>query len=109
MTGDEVSARLATVSALRQLGLRLPHLATPAELSRLRRFEALVLAPEQATADDVEALVAGWSRWWREQRTAELVDMARRLATTLVDSDRRLATLVTAASEGHASPPPPRG
>lgn len=105
MTGDEVSARLATVSALRALGLRLPHVATPAELARLRRFEALVLAPEQATAADVEALVAGWSRWWREGRTAELADMARRLDVALIDSDRRLATFATAAG-GESAPAP---
>jgi hypothetical protein len=102
MTGDQVAARLAIVSALRLLGLRLPHVATPTELARLERFEALVRAPENATAGDVEALVAGWSRWWREERTAELANMARRLDATLVDSDRRLATFATAAGGGQA-------
>jgi hypothetical protein len=102
MTGDEVAARLAIVSALRMLGLRLPHLATPTELERLKRFEALVQAPANATAGDVEALVAGWSRWWREGQRAELAEMARRLDAALVDSDRRLATFATAAGGGQA-------
>ena len=97
MTGDEVAARLATVAALRTLGLRLPHVATPTELERLNRFEALVQAPESATASDVEAIVAGWSRWWSEGRRTELANMARRLDAALVDSDRRLATFATAA------------
>jgi len=96
MTGDEVAARLAAASALRTLGLRLPHVPTPTEIVRLQRFEALVPAPESATARDLEALVAGWSRWWRQERTAELSDMARRLNPALIDSDRRLASLATA-------------
>jgi hypothetical protein len=100
MTSDEVTARLAIVSALRMLGLRLPHVATPMELERLKRFEALVQAPENATGGDIEALVTGWSRWWREERTAELANMALRLDAALVDSDRRLATFATAAGGG---------
>ena len=97
MTGDEVAARLAIVSALRLLGLRLPHVPTPMEIERLKRFEALVHEPETAMAGDVEALVTGWSRWWREGRRAELANMARQLDTALIDSDRRLATFATAA------------
>jgi hypothetical protein len=104
MTGDEVAARLTTVSALRELCLRLPHIATPMEIARLQRFDALVPAPEGATQDDVEALVAGWSGWWREGRSSELADMARRVNAVLVASDRRLATFATAASGGQATP-----
>ena len=96
MTGQEVAARLATVSALRALCLRLPHLATPAEAERLKRFDALVESPEAAAAADIDALVAGWSRWWREGRTAELSDMARRVDAGLIDSDRRLASFAVA-------------
>ena len=106
MTGDEVAARLAIVSALRVLGLRLPHAATPTELERLKRFEALVHAPEDAMAGDVEALVAGWARWWREGRAAELADMARRLDAALIDSDRRLASFAVACLAASASAGP---
>jgi hypothetical protein len=96
MTSDEVAARLATVSALRALCLRLPHIPTPTEIERLKRFDALVPTPESATQRDVEALVAGWSRWWREGRTTKLSHMARRLDAALIDSDRRLASFATA-------------
>lgn len=96
MTSDELTARIATVSALRALCLRLPHVATPTEIERLKRFDALVDAPERATEDDVEPLAAGWSRWWREGRTVELAEMAQRLPPALIDSDRRLASFATA-------------
>lgn len=105
MTVAEVAARLAAASALRTLGVRLPHLPTPTERERLQRFEALVPAPERATERDVEALVAGWSRWWREGRRAELSGMAQRLEAALIDSDRRLASLATAC----LTPPPSSG
>ena len=97
MTGEDIAERLATVSALRALCLRLPHIPTPTELALLRRFDALVDRPETATERDVDALVAGWSRWWREGRTAELSAMAARLDPALVDSDRRLASYAVAA------------
>ena len=106
MTGDEVTARLATVSALRALCLRLPHVATPTELERLKRFDALVEAPDSATERDVEALVAGWARWWREGRAAELSGMARRLDAALIDSDRRLASFAVACLAASASAGP---
>ena len=108
MTGDEVAARLARVSALRALCLRLPHVATPTEIERLKRFDALAPAPERATERDVEALAAGWSRWWREGRTAELSGMARRLDAALIDSDRRLASLAVACLAASASAAPRR-
>jgi hypothetical protein len=97
MTSDELTARLATVSALRALCLRLPHVATPTELERLKRFDALVDAPEHAAEDDIEPLAAGWSRWWREGRTVELAEMTRRLPPALIDSDRRLASFAIAS------------
>ena len=97
MTSDELALRLATVSALRALCLRLPHIATPAEIERLKRFEVLVRAPESATAGDVDALVAGWSRWWREGNTAGLARMVSHIDPALIDADRRLATFATAA------------
>ena len=96
MTGEEVTARLNAVSALRALCLRLPHVPTPAETARLKRFDALIEAPERATERDVEALVAGWSCWWREGRTAELSEMVRRVNAALIDADRRLASFAVA-------------
>jgi hypothetical protein len=96
MTDEEVTARLRSVSALRALCLRLPHVPTPAELARLERFDALVAAPAPATERDVEALAAGWARWWRDGRKAELAEMARRVDATLVNSDRRLASFAVA-------------
>jgi hypothetical protein len=102
MTGEEVAARLATVSALRALCLRLPHVPTPTEIARLTRFDALVDAPEDATERDIEALVAGWSRWWRQGRPAEISAMARRVDAALIDSDRRLASLAVACVSARA-------
>ena len=97
MTGADVSAALRTVSALRRLCLRLPHVPTPTELGRLERFRKIVAAPEQATEDDLEAVLAGWSSWWREGKLADLAAMERRLARRLIESDRRLAALAMAA------------
>lgn len=106
MTGAEVTARLATASALRLLCLRLPHVPTPTELAHLKRFETLVKASAQATAGDVDALAAGWSRWWREGRTAELSAMADRVDTAVIDGDRRLTTFVVACRAGRERPTP---
>ena len=107
MTSEEVTARLNTVSALRALCLRLPHVSTPTEIARLKRFDVLVDAPEHATERDVDALVAGWSRWWREGRTAALSEMARRVDAALVESDRRLASFAVACL-APPTPAPPR-
>ena len=96
MTSEEVTARLNTVSALRALCLRLPHVPTPTEIARLKRFDVLVDTPEDATDRDIDVLVAGWSRWWREGRTAALSEMARRVDAALIDSDRRLASFAVA-------------
>ena len=98
MTGEEITARLNTVSALRALSLRLPHVPTPAEIVLLKRFDALVETPEPTTVNDTEALAAGWARWWREGRTTELSQMARRVDAALIDSDRRLASFAVACS-----------
>jgi len=85
------------VSALRRLCLRLPHVPTPVELGLLTRFQELVAAPEQATDDDIEAVLAGWSSWWREGKLADLAATARRLPRRMIESDRRLAALAAAA------------
>src|SRR5437667_2310017 len=97
MMSDDVAAKLRAVSALRRLCLRLPHVPTPVELGLLTRFWELVAAPEQATGDDVEAVIAGWSSWWRHENVADLAAMERRLARRLIESDRRLAALAMAA------------
>ena len=96
MTGEEVTARLNIVSALRALSLQLPHVATPTEIAQLKRFDLLIETPERATERDIDALVAGWSRWWREGRTAALSEMARRVDAALLESDRRLASFAVA-------------
>ena len=88
-------------SALRALGLSLPHVPTPAEIARLRRFDELVARPESATDADIEALVTGWRSWWHQRDTERLRTMAPRVPATLVDADRRLATYACAAARSH--------
>ncbi len=106
MTDAEVTARLKTVSALRALSLRLPHVPTPAEIALLQDFDALAEMPERATKRDVEALATGWARWWRERRTAELAEMARRVDPALIGSARRLASFAVACLPPPAPEPP---
>ncbi len=98
MTGADVATTLRTVAALRALCLRLPHLPTPTEAERLRRFEALAESPQSATDEDIEALVAGWRRWWRAGDNDRLLAMAAQLPAGLVDGDRRLSSYVHGAS-----------
>jgi hypothetical protein len=85
------TAAIRKVSALRALCLRLPHVPTPAEAALLRRCEALAVSPESATRADVEALAAGWRRWWRLGETERLRAMAARVPAGLIEADRRLA------------------
>lgn len=93
----DATAAIRKVSALRALCLRLPHLPTPAEAERLRRCESLAASPESATIADVEALAAGWRRWWRRGETERLRAMAARVPTGLINSDRRLAQYACAS------------
>ena len=97
MTPRDAATVLRKVSALRMLCLRLPHLPTPAEQERLRRFEGLVATPGAATDADIEALAAGWRQWWRDGRGDALRVMAERLPAGLVERDRRLASYLDAA------------
>lgn len=87
----DATTAIRKASALRALCLRLPHVPTPAEIRQLRRFEALAASPESVTGADVEALVAGWRRWWSEGKKEHLRAMAARLPAGLIDGDRRLA------------------
>lgn len=97
MSLRDADANLRKVAALREFCLKLPHLPTPLETARLRRFDELVAHAASATASDVEALVAGWRQWWRAGRTAELRAMVGRVPQGIVQSDRRLATYAVAA------------
>jgi len=98
VTGALDPARaIRKASALRSLCLSLPHVPTPAEVGRLRRFDELVAQPESATAGDLEALATGWRRWWRQGDTERLRLMAARVPGALLDADRRLATYACAA------------
>jgi hypothetical protein len=74
-------------------------LPTPTERERLRRFEALAASPHITTDADVEALVAGWRRWWREGRTDALCAMADRLPAGIIERDRDLAAYLSAARQ----------
>lgn len=97
MTVADVATAVRKVSALRSLCLRLPHVPTPAEAKLLQRFEALVAAPERATAGDVDVTAAGWRRWWRAGRHAELLEMKLRLPPDVIDSGSELPLLAQAA------------
>ena len=105
MRPRDAAATVRTVSALRALCLALPHVPTPAEAQRLQRFEMLVISPESAGSDDVEAVLAGWREWWRRGRTGEVVAMARRLPAALARQDRRLAPYLLAAGEASRTSP----
>jgi hypothetical protein len=88
---------LCALSGLRELFGALPHLPTEVETQRLRRFDALADAPGDADHHDVEAVLAGWRRWWRNGMTTDVVKMAHRLPLGLVGGDRRLSTYLEAA------------
>ncbi len=87
----DATTAIRKASALRALCLKLPHVPTPAEMRRLRRFDDLAASPESATGDDVLALAAGWRRWWSEGERQRLRVMAARVPAGLIDGDRRLA------------------
>ena len=103
MRPRDAAATLRAVSALRALCLALPHVPTPAEGLRLRRFEALVVSPGSAGPDDIDALLAGWRDWWRRGRIEDLLAMATRLPVALTQGDRRLASYVLAAREASSA------
>jgi hypothetical protein len=106
VTPRDVGTSLRKLSALRALCSRLPHLTTPIESQRLARFHSLVESPDLTTAEDVEAMIAGWRAWWRAGRVDELVAMARRLPRDFVERDRHLAMYLVAARERRASSAP---
>jgi len=101
MTPGELSFTLRKISALRDLCLRLPHLPTPVEIEHLRRFDALIVAPHTATENDIEPLVAGWQRFWRDGDPAAILAMVQALPSSLLSHDRRLETFRTAAHLAH--------
>lgn len=100
MTAADVTAALRKVAALRTLVARLPHVETPTERERLRRFATLVRSPRSTTIQDIDALASGWAHWWRTGRTRQLLAMAESLPEGFVAQDRRLATYLEAARAG---------
>jgi hypothetical protein len=94
---QDAEPALRALSGLRELFGALPHLPTEVETRRLRRFDGLVEAPADADHHDVEAVLAGWRRWWRNGMSKDLVAMAGRLPPGLVDADRRLSSYLEAA------------
>jgi hypothetical protein len=93
----DATAALRKVSSLRALGLRLPHVPTPAELVLLDRFQDLVTAPGSATSPDRDALAAGWRQWWRQGERTRIRDMADTVPGDVVAGDARLIALAAAA------------
>jgi hypothetical protein len=94
----DATTAIRKASALRALCLRLPHVPTPSEIHLLQRFGELAATPESATIDEVEALVAGWRRWWYQGETGRLRAMAVRVPAAIVHSDRRLALYACASA-----------
>ena len=93
----DADTTLRAVSGLRELFSALPYLPTEVELQRLRRFECLTESPGSADKNDVEVLVAGWRRWWRNGMTRDLVTMAGQLPPAVLEHDRRLQSYLEAA------------
>jgi len=93
----DADGALRAASGLRELFGALPYLPTEAEMQRLRRFECLTESPGSADRNDVEVLVAGWRRWWRNGMIKDLVTMAGRLPPDIVEHDRRLQSYLEAA------------
>jgi hypothetical protein len=93
----DAEATLRAVSGLRELFGALPHLPTDAEMQHLRRFECLTESPASADRNDVEVLLAGWRRWWRNGMIRDLVAMAGRLPADVIECDRRLQSYLEAA------------
>lgn len=52
-----------------------------------KRCEEIALAPAAATADDIEALLAGWQRFVQYGRIDEIVRMAERFPPGLVERE----------------------
>ena len=94
----DATTAIRKASALRALCLRLPHVPTPREIHLLQRFGELGAAPESATVNDIESLVAGWRRWWFEGDTERLRAMAARVPAAIVHCDRRLALYACASA-----------
>jgi hypothetical protein len=93
----DVTATLQKVAALRAFAMRLPHMETPGEAARLRRFDTLTVSPGSATPEDLDALTSGWARWWRTGQPRQILALAESLPEGLVAQDRRLAGYVEAA------------
>lgn len=93
----DVAATLRRVSALRSLCLRLPHLPTSTEARLFGRFQAIASTPQRAAVADLDALVVGWRRWWREGRYVRLLEMRSRLPPHVIDCHRGLSGLAQAA------------
>jgi hypothetical protein len=92
-----VEDTLTAVSALRRFCLALPHAVTPQEARRLERFERLVTDGTPFGERDIDALLSGLRRCWRDRDTRTLRDVAARIPDRLLARDRWLQSFVAAA------------
>lgn len=98
MSARDAARALKRVAELRRLCLLVPHMATPVEDALLQRFKILAASPGSVTDADVEAVAAGWRRWWRLDEVELLRAMVAQLPADYIARDRQLASYAFAVS-----------